>query len=568
MVEASVRDYAQAHFAFWPARLPHSLTLPRTSVYHNLEVTAERYPDKTAISYYGAAVSYRRLREEAERLAGFLERELGVRKGDRVLLYLQNSPQFIVAFYAILRANAVVVPLNPMYVSEELRYYAADTGAKVAVVGQERWAQVRPLLADGESPLERVVLAAYSDYLGAPPGDDVPEVVAAPRQEPDDPRAALWSRALAAAPTPGPPAVGPDDLAVLPYTSGTTGEPKGCMHTHRTVQATLVGAAVWGQLTPDATHLVTLPLFHVTGLQHGMNAPIFSGGTMVLLTRWDRRLAGALIERHRCTHWKNISTMVVDFLAEPRVRDHDLRSLVSVGGGGASLPAAVGDALYELTGLRYVEGYGLTETISQTHANPPDRPKPGCLGIPGFDVDARVLDGETGAELGPGATGEIVVHGPQVLKGYWNKPDETAAAFVTIEGTPFFRTGDLGYRDAEGYFFMVDRLKRMINASGFKVWPAEVEAALYRHPAVQEACVVGAPDPHRGETAKAFVVLRETARGRIGAEEIIAWARGQMAAYKYPRSVEFVDALPRSASGKILWRRLQEEERARMQPER
>jgi fatty-acyl-CoA synthase len=278
------------------------------------------------------------------------------------------------------------------------------------------------------------------------------------------------------------------------------------------------------------------------------------------MTRWDRELAAELIQRYGCTHWTNISTMVVDFLANPRIQDYDLHTLVLVGGGGAPLPQAVGERLYELFGLRYVEGYGLSETISQTHFNPPDRPKLQCLGIPSFDVDARVIDPETLEELGPHQVGEIISSGPQVMQGYWRKPEDTAEVFLTIDGKRFLRTGDLGMYDEDGYFFMVDRLKRMINASGFKVWPAEVESILYKHPAVHEACVIAAPDPRRGETVKAVVVLREEQRGKVSEEDIIEWSKEQMAAYKYPRTVQFVDALPRSASGKILWRELQEQE--------
>ncbi len=253
--------------------------------------------------------------------------------------------------------------------------------------------------------------------------------------------------------------------------------------------------------------------------------------------------------------------MVVDFLANPKMRDYDLHSLVLLGGGGAPLPGAVGERLYDLLGLRYVEGYGLSESISQTHFNPPDRPKLQCLGIPSFDVDCRVIDPETLEELGPNQVGEIVSSGPQIMRGYWRKPEATEEAFLTLDGKRFLRTGDLGMYDDEGYFFMVDRLKRMINASGFKVWPAEIESILYKHPAVQEACVIAALDPRRGETVKAFVVLREGQQGTVSELDIVEWSKGQMAAYKYPRVVQFVDALPRSGTGKILWRELQEQER-------
>jgi fatty-acyl-CoA synthase len=406
-------------------------------------------------------------------------------------------------------------------------------------------------------------VAAYSDYRGDQPGVPLPEVVAAARETITEPGVTLWVDAMAASGEPGPLLVGPDDLAVLPYTSGTTGRPKGCMHSHRTVMANVAGGVTWSQASSESVVLSSLPLFHVTGMQGSMNAPIYRGACVVLMTRWNRDTAAELIQRYRVTGWSNISTMMIDFLANPRISEYDLSSLEGIGGGGAPLPAAVGERLLAMTGLQYVEGYGLSETMAQTHANPSDRAKMQCLGIPLFDLDARVVDPATLEELGPNANGEILVSGPQMFLGYWNQPEETAQAFVELDGKRFLRTGDLGHYDEEGYFFHTDRIKRMINASGFKVWPAEVEMLLYRHPAVQEACVIASPDERRGETVKALVVLRESHRGtRPG--EIIAWARGEMAAYKCPHSVEIVESLPKSASGKVLWRALQEQERERV----
>lgn len=550
----------ESHFEFWPARVPRSLPLPETSVFDNLEVSARRYPEKAAIAYYGNDISYRRLLEETERLAGYLQQDLGVEKGDRVMLYMQNSPQFVVAFYAVLRLGAVVVPVNPMLVAEELGHYVEDSGAKVAVAGQELYERLSGFL--GENGLKDIVVAAYSDYLETETDLEVPDVVRAPREEIADGGVVLWNEALSGGQAPSPVEAGADDIALLPYTSGTTGRPKGCVHTHRTLQATLAGISVYNTNTPAGVVLCVLPLFHVTGMQHSMNAPIFTGGTIVLMTRWDREVAAGLIERYGVTHWTNISTMVVDFLANPNIEDRDLSSLVVVGGGGAPLPAAVGERLHDLTGLRYQEGYGLTETISQTHVNPPDRPKLQCLGVPHFDVDARVVNPETLEDLGPNEEGEIVVSGPQVMQGYWKRPEADEEVFFERDGKRFFRTGDIAACDEEGYFFMVDRLKRMINASGYKVWPAEVESTLYKHPAIQEACVIGIPDGERGETAKAFVVLREGEEA--SADDIVSWSKEQMAAYKYPRQIEFVGSLPKSGSGKILWRELQEEEQRKM----
>jgi fatty-acyl-CoA synthase len=302
-------------------------------------------------------------------------------------------------------------------------------------------------------------------------------------------------------------------------------------------------------------------MFHITGMVYGVLGPVWNGSTTVLMPRWDRELAGRLISRHRPTHWTCIPTMIIDLFGSPNYRSFDLSSLRHLSGGGAAMPQAVAERLQAEFGLTFAEGYGLTETAAPSHANPPERAKLQCLGIPIFGVDSRVVDPVTLQEMPVGEVGEIVTHGPMVFQGYWRHPEATQAAFVEIEGRRFFRTGDLGRMDDEGYFFITDRLKRMINASGFKVWPAEVEALLYRHPAVQEACVISARDAYRGETVKAVVVLRAEARGVTREQDIVDWARDHMAAYKAPRLVSFADSLPKSGAGKVLWRVLQEQER-------
>jgi fatty-acyl-CoA synthase len=347
----------------------------------------------------------------------------------------------------------------------------------------------------------------------------------------------------------------------MPYTSGTTGKPKGCMHTHSSVQATTVAYLHWRTTPPDGgVVLCALPMFHVTGMQAGMNAPIHVGSTIVLLSRWDRVCAAMQIERAGVTNWSAITTMLVDFLANPDLSRYDLSSLKVLGGGGAAMPEAFAAKLKEVLGLEFIEGYGLSETMAPSHMNPPQRPKRQCAGIPFSNTDARVIDPETLRELGPKEVGEIVIHGPQVFRGYWGQEEATREAFISIEGRRFFRSGDLGYYDEDGYFFITDRLKRMLNCSGFKVWPAEIEAMLYAHPAIQEACVIGARDAYRGETVKAFVVLKQETRGTLQPGDISSWARERMAAFKVPRIVEFVQELPKTATGKILWRKLQEEE--------
>ncbi|CAM2152450.1 Long-chain fatty acid--CoA ligase [Pararobbsia alpina] len=552
------------HFQHWPRGHSHHVTLPQTSLNYNVEVSATRFPDKPFIVFYDTAVTFAEFKDESERIAGWLQNEAGVKAGDRVLLYMQNSPQWVLAYYGILRANAVVVPVNPMNLTDELRHYVEDSQATVAIVPQDLYPNLAPLIGDApDQGIRHVVVAAYSDYLKRPSAITPPPFVSAPREAISAPGVTLWSDVLAANLRPGPVTVGPDDLCVMPYTSGTTGKPKGCMHTHRSVMATAVGGVSWFSVAPDGVHLSVLPLFHVTGMQGGMNCAVFSGSTIVILPRWDRDVAAACIQHYKITTWQCISTMMVDFLSNPRLGEYDISSLAAVRGGGAAMPDAIVKKLFDLTGLQFVEGYGMSETIAGTHINPPHRPKAQCLGIPVYDIDSRVIDPSTLAVLPQGETGEIVIHGPQIMRGYWRNPDATRDAFIEIDGKAFLRTGDLGRVDEDGYFFMIDRLKRMINAAGYKVWPAEVESMMYRHPSIQEVCVIGTNDARRGETVKALVVLNPAKVGTVTEQEIIDWAHDNMAAYKVPRIVEFVPSLPKSGTGKILWRQLQQDENER-----
>ena len=547
------------HYPHWPAGLPHSITTPDTSVYVNLEINARRYPNKPALIFYDSILSYAQFNAEVEALAGHLQQVCGVQRGDRVLLDMQNSPQFIIAFYAIMRADAMVVPVNPMLVTDELKYYAEDSGASTIIVAQDLFARVAPLIGAG---LQHAVVATYSDYLSAPTSLAIPEMVAAARNVPAAAGVVTWSAAIAARKAPGPHLAGPDDLACMPYTSGTTGKPKGCMHTHRSMMQNAVASVVWsGAVVADHTTLAVLPFFHVTGMQSVMNTMIYCGAAIVVLPRWDRDVAGQLITRYKVTNWTSIPTMMIDFLSNPRLAEYDISSLKRVSGGGAAMPAAVAQKLLDLTGQQYMEGYGLSETMASTHINPGQRLKQQCLGIPQFGVDSRIVDPVTLQEVAQGEVGEIWSNGPQVFKGYWNDPEKTAEAFGELDGKRFFRTGDLGYMDAEGFFFFTDRLKRMINASGFKVWPAEVEALMYQHPAIQECCIIASRDAYRGETVKAVIVKKPGSD--VSAEDIMAWAQEKMATYKAPRIVEFVTALPTSATGKVMWRALQEKELAK-----
>jgi fatty-acyl-CoA synthase len=552
------------HLSSWPPGAPHELPVPSTSLWDNLVAAARKHPDRRALVFYDSTVSYAELERQCERLAGFLQVDCGVQRGDRVGLYMQNSPQFIIAFYAILRADAAVVPINPMNLTAEVKYMLDDSGAKVLIATEELAPRVSSLVGPS-APLEHLIVGAYSDYLDTPTELTIPDFVRAPGVGLSAPGVTSWGAALARDSKPSTPLAGPGDLCVIPYTSGTTGNPKGCVHTHRSVMHTTVAASEWnGGQGEDDCILTVLPLCHVTGMQNCMNTGIHTAATLVILPRWDRDVAARLIQRYRVTSWTTVPTMVVDLLSSPDVERYDLSSIRVMGGGGATMPEAIAQKLQDLCGITYIEGYGLSETIAPSHINPPHRPKKQCLGIPIFGTESRIVNPDTLEELGPGEVGEIITSGPQVFEGYWNKPEANALAFVELDGKRFFRTGDLGRIDEDGYFFLVDRIKRMINASGFKVWPAEVEALLYAHPAVEEAVIIGTKDPRRGETVKAVVVPKSGMRDDIDESSFILWCQSKMAAYKVPRSVEFVDSLPKTGSGKILWRALQEREDRRL----
>ena len=561
----------RAHFEFWPNRLPRSITPPATSLWHNLAVSALRFPDKPALVFFDRVLSYAEVLQQAERLAATLHR-LGVKQGDRVLLNMQNCPQWVIAHFAILRANAVVVPVNPMNRAEELKHYITDPDVKLAITA----ADLAPELAKAnaqlapEERLAQLIVTHYSDAFdlnAGAGGGAMPEAwrdwLGTRHALPVLEGCAVmsWPEALLGDSADLPPHTAiAQDLAVLPYTSGTTGLPKGCMHTHASLMHNAVASCLWGNSTFENVVLSVVPMFHITGMVSVMHAAIYGGSTLVIMPRWERELAGRLISRWRVTHWTNIPTMVIDLMASPNFTEFNLSSLVYIGGGGAAMPQAVAQRLWEQYGLRFAEGYGLTETAAPSHSNPPDATKQQCLGVPFLSTDARVIDPLTLQELPQGEQGEIIMCGPQNFQGYWKRPDATAAAFIELEGKRFFRSGDLGRVDEEGYFFITDRLKRMINASGFKVWPAEVEALMFKHPAIQEACIISTKDAYRGETVKAVVVLRAGAKSTTSEDDIINWCKDNMAAYKYPRVVQFVDALPKSGSGKVMWRSLQEAE--------
>ena len=555
---------ADLHRRHWPKGVPYELRVPQVTLNHFLQTAAQRYPDKPALIYADCVLTYSQLHRQVDAVAAYLQQRLGVVRGDRVLLMSQNCPQFVIAFYAAMRAGAAVVPVNPMSTLPEVTYYANDSGAKVAFVAQDLLPLVQTLIGRDGSALASAVVHAYTEGVPASGIEVLPEAMRFTAQPVQEDAVHFFADAVACNDEFEDVGVGPHDLAVLPYTSGTTGHPKGCCHTHSSVLASNLASQVWRSLHADAVFLCVAPLFHMLGMQNGMNMPLTLGATMVMMPRWDAERAVALVERYRVTVWTAPPAMVIDFFARPSAHQRDLSSLALLSGGGAAMPEAVARMLFDKFGLSYNEAYGLSETAAFLHANPVARGKPQCLGMPTQGVDSRIIDPQTLQELPQGEVGELVTRGAQLMQGYWHNPQADQEAFILLDGERFFRTGDLAMVDEDGYFFMRDRLKRMINASGFKVWPAEVENALYAHPAVHEACIVSVPDDKRGESVMALLVLKPQFKGQVTAQDIMAWSRERMAVYKAPRSVRFMDSLPKSGTGKILWRHLQAQEHARL----
>jgi len=523
----------------WLADEPWHLAMPERTLYQALVRAANNRPAHPATVFYGASVTYGWLRSRVNALAGFLQGACGVMRGDRVLIAHQNSPQYVIANCAVMRADAVIAPVNPMNKTTEIEYLGADSGAKIAIIGSELCTVFTPLVGDAVAD---VIVAQYRDEVPSATPYTLPRCVTeAPSEVPSTTGWHSSSSAITHGLQPGAIEAGPDDLMILPSTSGTTGKPKACMHSHRSALLIAVLQARWYGLGGDDVMTGFLPLFHVAGMQGSVNAAVVAGATLLLMARWDKDLPPDLFETYGVTFWNAAPAMIVDVLASARFRDRCFAKLKVLTGGGAAMPTAVAERLKGRFGLDFVEGYGMTETMSPTHLNPMAAPKRQCLGIAVQGTDARIIDPESLVQLDDNVVGEIVVHGPQVLQGHWNRPQADAESFIELAGKRFLRTGDLGYRDAEGYFFAVDRLKRMINVSGFKVWPAEVEAAMYQNHAIRECCIVSAPDDYRGETVKALVVLDEAARATTSPHDVISWVRSAMASYKAPRAVVFVE---------------------------
>ncbi|MGO4893727.1 AMP-binding protein [Flavobacterium sp. W21_SRS_FM6] len=547
------------HLTHWPAGIPKELPPATQTFDDNLRNTSNKYPDKAALIFYGAVTTYAELDAKVTAIAGYLQSTCGVTKGSRIGVYMQNSPQYVAAFYGIIRAGGVVVPINAMHRSEELAYICKDASIRTLFCAQDLVDNLSALLAS--DTLDHVIAAHYGAELPSSPSVEVPPIVKAPFNENLPKPIINWTDVIRIDQPFTKVELSVTDPLAIPYTSGSTGKGKGCQHTHLSAQHALSSIIYWFSYQGNEVHLGATPMFHIVGLQGIMNVSIATGATNVIMSRWDREAAAYLIEKYQVTTWCTVPTAVIDLLNTPELTADSLASLRCIYGGGSAMPNAIAKRLNTLTGLTFIEVYGMTETMGPVTHNPLHNPKAGSVGIPVMNTEVQLFDSDTKQPVSQGEVGEIIVHGPQVMQSYWQNPNANIEAFITVNNKKYLRTGDLAIMDEQGYIRIVDRLKRMINASGYKVWPAEVEAHLYHHPAIEEVCVIGSKDDYRGENVKAIAVLKPNTQLDIKALSI--WAQEHMAAYKIPRILEVVDILPKSAAGKVLWQTLQANENAK-----
>jgi len=551
--------------------MPVTIDYPRIPLDRLLANTAAKHPDRVAIVFgsmvgarlMDAKLTYRQLDDAVNRFAAGLQ-QLGVKERERVVIMLPNCPQFIIAACATWRIGGIVVCCNPLYVGREIEHLVNDSGAKTFVVMSQFYERVKNIRAN--TALQRVIVTNIKEYF--PTLLRLLFTLAKEKKEGHQvdisaDAGTYWFQALikGAPARPAPVDVAPEDVATLIYTGGTTGGPKGAQLTHRNLLSNALVLNIWSKSREaQDVMLAVMPYFHSYGLQVGILTPIATAQTIVQIPN-PREMAHVLksIETHGATYYPGVPTMFIGFLNRPDRDQYDLTSLRFAVSAAAPLAPETQDRFQAATGGKMLQAYGLTETSPCASMEPIGRPKPHSIGVPLPDTDIKIVDLETGSqELSPGEIGEIIIKGPQVMKGYWNLPTETENALrVGPDGQPgWFYSGDIGYMDEEGYFHISDRKKDLIIAGGYNIYPADVEAVLFEHPQVKEAAVIGVADERLGERVKAFVVLKEGETAT--ADEIIAFCRERMAAYRVPRQIEFRDDLPKSIIGKVLRRELRE----------
>ena len=543
----------------YPDHVPHNFDLTSETALGDFKKSAALNPDAPAICYFDHEISFKRVNRFSDQLAAAFE-DLGLQKGDRIILDLQNVPQFPIAAYAAWKLGVVVVPVNPMYKEKELKYFCEDSGARLFLTLDEIASNLDLSFLEN-TPVEKLITTSPLGFI--PPDADPPLLLKNTRKI-AVPGTLDMLEIIEAfqGKSPHDPGITPEDVAYLTYTSGTTGPPKGAMNTHGNIA---FNARVYRAMQRIGSHDVVLgvaPLFHVTGEVAHLAISALSGIPLVLYYRFDPSETLRLIEQWKVTMTVASITVYIALLNHPDIKKRDLSSFTKAYSGGAPVSEATVTQFEETTGLYLYNVYGMTETNSPSHIVPwgtraPVDPESGALsvGVPVPGCVMKIMDLEEGTrELLPGEAGEIVDSGPIVTPGYWRKPEETTHAIRN----GWLYTGDVGKMDEDGWFYLVDRKKDMIVASGYKVWPRDVEDVIYQHPAVKETAVVGEPDPYRGETVKAFVALKEGMGASVTPEEIISFCKARMAAYKYPRKVEFVAEIPKTLTGKFLRRTLRE----------
>ena len=538
----------------WPTDVPRHFDVEQ-DISALLRRTAQAHGEHPALSFYGNDYTYSFIDRQIDRFANALL-GLGLAKGDRVGLFLQNSPQFVIGYFGVLRAGGVVVCLNPMFKQAELDYEINDAGCRMLLASDSLYGEVCKL---GERvDLERVIVTWLGEYCSTRPDYDLPKEVTEKRPPWPD---VLDFQSLLAEASPEPPRVELDlhqDLALLQYTGGTTGLPKGAMITHHALAYVSVAINQWFANTKEDVYLGAAPFFHIMGMLAMMCAPLLSGGKLVVLSRFVPEQVARTISEQKVTGWVGATTMLVALLGLPDLDRYDFTSLRFICTGGAPVGVELQQRIQELApDAMLMEGYGLTESISHGGVvTPRGGYRPGFAGVPHTN-DMKIVDlSDRTRELGPGEAGEIAIKGPATFIGYWQRPQETDS--VIAEGWVY--TGDVGMMDERGYLKLLGRQKELIKCSGFSVFPAEVENLLYRHPAVAEVAVIGVPDEYRGESVKAFVILKPEYVGQVSEPEILDWCRENLSAYKRPREMVFCQELPKSGAGKILRRVLKERE--------
>ncbi len=553
----------------YPDYIRPMLEYPDASAYEViLKETAEKYPDKIATIFFGGRLTFKELHDQVLSFAGALS-NLGVKKGDRVGLLMPNCPQYIIAYYGALRIGAVVAQLNPLYTERELEELLNDSGAETIVTLDMKMMYSKVKEVRSNTPLKNVIVTSLSEYVP----ENIVEVFKASTKDDTadiDPNDDIYllKDLLAACHTPPDVEINPvEDLALLQYTGGTTGLPKAAMLTHRNITANAIQCMEWvpdeelerySSMSDVSGAIAVIPFFHAFGMTVVMNVPLLLGFSIVIMPRFDFKEMLTLIKEYKpiiCCGVPTIYVALNSALGSKRAKKkYDLSSLRAALSGAAPLPPEVKAEFEQLSGGSLVEGYGLSEASPATHANIMyGKSKPG-IGIPFPDTDAKIIDPETGEELPPCEAGDMLIKGPQIMKGYWNHPEETASALK--DG--WLVTGDVAVMDEDGFFQIVDRKKDMIISGGYNVYPREVEDILYEHPSVNEAAVIGVKDEYRGEVPKAFIILRGNAE--VSEEDIKAFCKERLAPYKVPKYVEFRKDLPKSMIGKILRKELRDEE--------